>query len=472
MTVYGFRLGFGSECKGLNSRVQESMLMCDTLVVLGNASADGVTLFAKNSDRNPNEAHEVVRVPAAHHAPGETVRCTYVEVPQVEQTYEVLLCKPFWIWGAEMGANEHGVAIGNEAVFTKVPYEKGPGLIGMDFLRLALERGRTAREALDVITGLLATYGQSGNCGYPGKLFYHNSFLIADPTDAWVLETAGRQWAAEQVRDVRSISNRISIGQQWDLASPDLVNYAVERHWCRGREDFHFGRCYSDFVHTRLSDSYPRQCRTTDLCIGKKGRLTVEDLMGALRDHGAAAGPDWTPARGLVGATVCAHASFGPVRDWQTTGSMVSQLAPGVQTHFVTGTAAPCTSLFKPVWLGGELPNTGPLPTGTYDEASLYWRHEALHRATLRNYAAALPLYARERDGLEHEFVAGALACRDQSPEERSAYSTQCQARADEVEARWRKRVAAANLPDRRPYLYARAWRTFEGNAAQRTETD
>ena len=328
--------------------------MCDTMVVLGSASAGGVTLFAKNSDRDPREAHELVRFPAAHHPPGATVRCTYIDVPQVEQTFEVLLCRPFWIWAAEMGANEHGVAIGNEAVFTRVPYEKSPALIGMDLLRLALERSRTAEEALSVITGLLAAHGQGGNCGYPGKLFYHNSFLIADPQDAWVLETAGRHWAAARVRDVGSISNCITIGERWDLASPDLVNYAVERRWCRGPEDFHFSRCYSDFLYTRFSDGRGRQCRTAALLEAKQGRLSAADLLGVLRDHGPGAGPAWTPARGLMGATVCDHAGFGPVRISQTTGSMVSHLAPDVQTHFVTGTAAPCTSVFKPVWLGAR----------------------------------------------------------------------------------------------------------------------
>ena len=68
--------------------------MCDTLVALGNVTADGVTLFGKNSDREPNEAHHVIRIPAARHAPGEKVKCTYIEIPQVEQTHEVLLCKP------------------------------------------------------------------------------------------------------------------------------------------------------------------------------------------------------------------------------------------------------------------------------------------------------------------------------------------------------------------------------------------
>jgi secernin len=436
--------------------------MCDTIVALGNATADGAVLFGKNSDRDPREAQEIVRFPAADHAPGTAVRCTYVDVPQVERTFEVLLSKPFWIWGAEMGANEHGVAIGNEAVFTKVPYEKKPGLIGMDFLRLALERSRTAAEARAVIVGLLETHGQGGNCGYPGKLFYHNSFLIADPREAWVLETAGPHWAAERVRDVRTISNRITIGGRWDLASAELVSHAVRRRWCRGRDDFDFGRCYSDFLFTRFSDARRRQCRTGEFLESRKGRLTVADLMSALRDHGPAAGPDWTPARGFKGADVCDHAGFGPIRRSQTTGSMVSHLAAGVQTHFLTGTSAPCTSIFKPAWLGAELPDRGPVPTGTYDEAALFWRHESLHRAVLKNYAAALPLYARERDVLEKRFTDEALAKAGKPGAERAAYSARCFAEADAAEAEWHWQLVAANLPDRRPFLYKSTWKAFE----------
>ncbi len=66
--------------------------------------------------------------------------------------------------------------------------------------RLALERADTAERAVDVITDLLEKHGQGGNCMEDECGFtYHNSFLISDRTEAWVLETAGKYWAAERV---------------------------------------------------------------------------------------------------------------------------------------------------------------------------------------------------------------------------------------------------------------------------------
>ncbi|HEY64415.1 MAG TPA: peptidase U34 [Caldilineae bacterium] len=441
--------------------------MCDTFVALHDATADGSVIFGKNSDRDPNEAHELVLIPRSRHPPGSTVKLTYIEIPQVEETYAVLLAKPFWIWGCEMGANEHGVVIGNEAVFTKVPYEKEPGLIGMDFIRLALERADTARAALDVITGLLAQYGQGGNCGFTRKIYYHNSFIIADPSEAWVLETAGREWAAVRVTSgVRSISNAITIGSEWDLASDGLVSYAVERDWCKGREDFHFARCYSDFLYTRFSAARFRQSCTTRRLREKQGQLTVADAMAILRDHGPQAGPDWTPARGLIGSTVCMHAGFGPVRGSQTTGSMVSRLTPEIQTHWLTGTAAPCTGIFKPVWIDAGLPDLGPAPTGTYDEATLWWRHEALHRAVLRDYVVRLSTYQEERDELEAKFIAAAMEHLDASADQRLAFSTQCFAEAAQATERWTERVRSIRPRSRLPWHYALAWRRYNQRAA------
>ncbi|HOO45754.1 MAG TPA: peptidase family C69, partial [Deltaproteobacteria bacterium] len=151
--------------------------MCDTFAASAACTSGGVSIFAKNSDREPDEAQVIVSLPGREYAKGQSLRCTYIEIPQARSTYAVVLSKPFWIWGAEMGVNEKGVVIGNEALFTRVKPEKTPGLIGMDLLRLGLERADTAEGAARTIIELLQRHGQAGPCGYRDKKFqYMNSY--------------------------------------------------------------------------------------------------------------------------------------------------------------------------------------------------------------------------------------------------------------------------------------------------------
>ncbi len=448
--------------------------MCDTVIALGNITADGVSLFAKNSDREPNEPQALTFLPRATFPPGATVQCTYAAIPQTRETYAVLLSRPVWLWGGEMGLNEHGVAIGNEAVFTKEPYAK-TGLLGMDLLRLALERAATAREALDVIVQLLEQHGQGGSGGFTHAFYYHNAFLIADPHEAWGLETADRHWAAFQVHDFYTLSNGLTIGQQWDLASPELAEHAVQQRWCRSKADFHFGRCYSDPLYTRWGRCADRQARSAALLRDQVGQLTVTTLLAFLRDHGpeATADPAWDPAQGS-NRQLCMHASWGPIRGNQTTASLVVQLDPALVTVWTTGTSAPCTGLFKPLWPEAGLPDLGPEPARTYDGTSLWWQHERLHRAVLEDYPARLALYRAERDALETEFVTGATqlvaAVRDLPPARRQArlatFSAECWQRARAAEARWTEQVLAAPGRPHWPSPHHLAWQKFN-RAAQ-----
>ncbi len=381
--------------------------MCDTIVVV---RPDGV-LFAKNSDRDPNEAQTLEWHPAGDHPDGATVAATHIEIPQVQHTFATLLSRPFWMWGAEMGANEHGVVIGNEAVFTDQPYAK-KGLTGMDLLRLALERAATAEEATSVIVTLLEQYGQGGGCGFEHPGFtYHNSFLIADRTEAYVLETAGTLWATERVTaGARSISNGLTI-----------AGFADE---------------HSDFLKTRVSACRVRQPFTQAKA---SDAAAPGDLMGLLRDHGGPA-PRYALLNGAMAAP-CMHGG-GIATGSQTVASWVADLA--ADRHWVTATAAPCTGLFKPVQVNRPI-DLGPTPTDQFDPATVWWRHERLHRQAMRDPSATFPLFTPERDATEAAWLAD-------PPDTAEAF-----AEADRLLDRWIGRIP--DVPDRRPVYVRHYWK-------------
>lgn len=419
--------------------------MCDTVVALPSSTRLGAMVLAKNSDREPNEAQVFELIPRMEHDEGY-VQCTHVKVPQARLTYAVLISRPYWMWGAEMGVNEHGVAIGNEAVFTRLPYAR-TGLTGMDLVRLALERSRTAEEALRWITSLLEEHGQGGNCSATGKLYYHNSFIIADPREAWVLETASRFWVAQRVRDVQSISNALSIEREWDLSSEGIIDYAVERGWCRGEEDFSFARCYSDRLYTRIARGGERQRFTQKALEGARGQVDLSFAMSLMRSHSFEEG--YSPARGSM-RDICMHAG-GLTRPSQTAASMVALLYERCPVVWVTGTSSPCISPYKPVFLDAGLPDLGPKPGGCYDPGSLWWHHELLHRRLLHSYPKYAGAIRAEILSVEAELVREAEKLRSRYFEGRATAEDllRLSARAFELGSSIDERWLAAVRPGR-----------------------
>lgn len=404
--------------------------MCDTFV---SVTDDGV-LFAKNSDRDADESQFLDWVPERDHVVDNpdgptTVRCTWIEVPQVAHTHAVLLSRPWWMFGAEIGANSHGVVIGNEAVFTRELRhrrrlgEDGPGLLGMDLLRLALERGSSASDAVEVIVTLLEAHGQGGSCSWERPGFsYDNSFIVADPDGAIVLETAGRSHATEVVRrGGRSISNGLTIAA--------------------------FAAAHADPVRGRVASCAVRRARTETAAaavLAAPGHRAVAEMMAALRDHGPDGLPRWSPVNGALDAP-CAHAG-GLVTSTQTTASWVADLREGgTGRHWVTATAAPCTSIFKPVDVATPV-ELGPTPRDHFDPATIWWRHEVLHRSSMVDPQALLARYGAERDAVQHRWLAD-------PPDSADAF-----AEADRLEARWAADVVGAAQPDRRPRFVRRWW--------------
>lgn len=383
--------------------------MCDTFVKI----TSNKLIFGKNSDREPNEAQAIVRFPRRE--PTEKkLQCTYIEIPQVALTHEVILSKPFQMWGAEMGANEHGLVIGNEAVFTKISFQKkNQGLTGMDLLRLALERCTSADAALDLMIQLLADYGQDACGGYRNRrFFYHNSFLIADRHTAWVFETAGPHWIAKKIQGHYAISNGLTLDSDYDRISPQAEEYAKVRGWSKKGAPFSFAKAYSDWFYTRMSKCKLRRAFSNQ-AIQNHPDLDALSAMQILRQHGDEPENEYDPSHGGTG-NICMH-STGPTNPSQTTGSMVFELPldGSSPTLWLTGASMPCLSVYLPFFFGGKTLLTPEWPQpGSKPDESLWWQAERLHRKIALNYARGRQLIVTDLQGMQEEWmqnVAGML---------------------------------------------------------------
>ncbi|XP_061833119.1 secernin-2 [Nerophis lumbriciformis] len=309
-------------------------MSCDCFVSLPPGSRDDQVIFGKNSDRPRDEVQEVVHYPAASHTPGTLLECTYIQIPQVEHTHAVVLSKPAWMWGAEMGANDQGVCIGNEAVWTREDVAPGEALLGMDLLRLGLERGGSAWAALTVITDLLEQHGQGGPCREdPEPFSYHNTFLLVDRKEAWVLETAGRLWVAQKISEgVKNISNQLTIGTEISAEHPELRSVAQIQGWWDGEVEFNFSQVFRpEKPPARMELAKLRYKGGTQLLQKHDGTMTAEVMISILRDKPSG---------------ICMDSE-----GFCTTGSMVSILPrdPSLPCiHFFTATPDPSRSIFKP----------------------------------------------------------------------------------------------------------------------------
>ncbi|MCU0393905.1 MAG: C69 family dipeptidase [Thermoflexibacter sp.] len=379
--------------------------MCDTFVAIPTFTKNKTLILGKNSDREPNEAQAIIRIPAKEHKE-KTLLCTYITIPQVKHTAEVILSKPFQMWGAEMGANEYGLVIGNEALFTKVKFKKyNQGLTGMDMLRLALERCQTAIAALQLITDLLQQYGQDACGGYQNKdFFYHNSFIIADKKEAWVLETAGREWVAEKVKNFRTISNGITIENEFDLHSPQVFDVAFKNSWTKKGEDFSFRKAYSDWFFTKMSSCKIRQQTSNHLGKAQNNQFEVKDAINILSHHHLE-NQLFVPQKANT-QDICMHAT-NLTNPSQTVGSMITEIRQDdAPTIWLTGTSNPCLSIFKPFFFQTNTITEERFvqPTAQADE-SFWWKAEKLHRLIAQNYQKNKGMIATQRSELQSKIL-------------------------------------------------------------------
>jgi dipeptidase len=360
--------------------------MCDTFVVVEH----GRVLFGKNSDRDPNEAQVLSWVPARSHAEGSALRCTWIDIPQI---------------------------------VTREPVQE-EGLLGMDLVRLGLERADTANVAKDIICELIARHGQGGRCGYDKPGFsYHNSFIVADAGSAWVIEAAGMNVATKRIdQGAYAISNGITLQA---LSSRE------------------------DRIRPRVAMAAGRRRRVQ--CLAESA-TSLGDAMAILRDHGKGnERPRYQRLNGAMSAP-CMHAG-GWLAASQSVGSFVAELGSSSQRYWATGTAAPCLGIFRPVSM--QQPHDVGTPTGRQDD-SLWWTFETIHRALLSADAGLLSEYIAERDRVQ------ALVLES---DEAAAWQV-----ADSWLSEWHERLSRDRSADTRPSWLRRYWQRVTAQAASESK--
>ena len=346
--------------------------MCDTLCSLpGNNSDPNVGLFGKNSDRDPNEIQVMEFYPRVSRE--GRVNATYIEVECEGDVNAILISRPLWMWGAEMGVNEKGVAIGNEAIFSN-PKNKKKGLLGMDLLRLGLERGKDSLSAAHTIVEYLEKYGQGGSNEQFRDEYYNNSYLITDGKRALELYIIGDEYLLREVKRFDTISN--SVARERDSEKADI-----------GKSN-NFS-CKEDFLYTRLGRGFERSKFTTDSLDNESGSIGLGDVFKTLRHHDR----DWTHPKLGSNGDICMHA--GPLsRRFQTVNSMVVEIGEKRSIVWSTFSSNPCISLYKPVLFSED--RTSGL---NYDQS--YWlKSELIHRKYQESGSAS---YSDEMDSVNSE---------------------------------------------------------------------
>ena len=384
---------------------------CDTMVALGGSTRGGNTVFAKNSDRPQEEAQPLVMVPAKDHGSGAGhAGARFVEAPQVGHTYRHVGSKPYWCAGYEHGFNEHQVVIGNEALPSRLPEVNEPKLVGMEVLRLALERSRSAAEAVEVITGLVSVFGQGKFTNGAGVRTYDNIYMVADPGAAYAVECVGHDWAVKQVEGFASISNVGQIGGTADRVSPGVESQATRLGLFEMGfgEGFDFARVFADVGAS--TSGIARQCRSETMLRAGAGQLDVRSLMQVLTDHSDGDVPGEPHVVDVAGdVSICLHRTAGESNGASTASLVADLCATGERLPvYWCGMYSPCMTVFMPMFIEGDLPASLAIGGQTPSSDSPWWDFFRLTHYGLQAGAGARAVIRSELSVLQAELFESA----------------------------------------------------------------
>ncbi len=366
--------------------------MCDTFTFFSK-TGDNRSFFAKNSDRDPGEVQIIEFINNAKtnfetdFLSERLPKYTAIQFEQLkklfhkyEHPYAAIISRPTWMWGAEMGTNENGLSIGNEALFSKqklIP----DGLLGMDILRLALHNCANATEAVAFITAIIEKYGQGGNGSYSGNLHYHNSFLLKDINKAFVLETSAKEWAVKEIKDAASISNIYTIKDDYQTASKGILGKNLKKSFEK--------KLFSFFAAGDFRQNY--SAKQIETC--NKDLPQVFDI---LRSH---IRPENKTSRGMK--SICVHP--GTIIKSETTSSFVVDYINDKQIIWQTSSPNPCVSLYKPMVVSAN-PDAFPVFKSMSKSLDYFISNRKLSEYFLKHPQIFEEKIKKQRNQLEHEF--------------------------------------------------------------------
>lgn len=265
---------------------------CTTFVANGKALAAGKgSLISKNRDLGRNTISEVAMEEDGKTAEGAVYRGAYIDIPAAEETYRFVGSRSAGRWGYGQGINEFQVIVSDNDAPTRDNLAFKAGLHDNDYVRIILERARTAREGVEILTAITEKYGQAWNA---------IMFEIADPNEVWVVEITGYHWVARCYNDtVTARSNQFQITDDYEMAHEGLISFAVEQGWvAEGTKRINFRAVYgTDVLYPEDNDLSGRPAletiygckvrydRAMELLRAHEGQLDAQTILPFTRDH-------------------------------------------------------------------------------------------------------------------------------------------------------------------------------------------
>ena len=376
---------------------------CSTVIVGKGVAADGEMLLAHNEDLGNYSAHHYRHVTHAKHQPGETVTTHFgAIVPQVEETYGYSGTSIFDIayspGDVTSGINENLVAVVNNASYRRDAPAVLPNtgrLMWTEFTKFALERAKTAAEAVEIIGSLASTYKLGADSG--------TIFGVIDPNEGWWVEvTLDGQWVAQRIAEdtasERANIFRIGVVDFADKAnfrySGDLVDFARQQGWYRSG-DFNFTTAYADPAKVDSPYNTRRTWRINALLKDAVTTKTVKPplLMSVLRDHYEGTAFDLTAGHTLGSPH---HTDERTLCRMDTEVSTVIQprtrighldIPPDIGGISWRALGTPCSSVFTPWYLGSQkVPAEFKTGDSHYSRDSAYWTARNLSKSVDMRY--------------------------------------------------------------------------------------